>query len=128
MTLPGSFVKVPSVSKPRKENRPFTATEVGTLIESFRSEISVLGEHLGSVTEDVAVLKFDGQSIKADVQLLRDMVRGNSEDIRHLHDMVRGNSEDIQFLKTGMGRIEDLLRTSLTSTNACLTALETKIG
>lgn len=69
------------MSKPRKEDRPFSGTEVGALIESFRGEMSVMAERLGSVCEDVAVLKTDLREIKDRLVVVEDTIRISLPDI-----------------------------------------------
>ena len=59
----------------REEDRPFTGTQVGALIESFRDELSVFGEKLNTVSEDVAVLKEDVRELKSDMVIVKDILR-----------------------------------------------------
>ncbi len=63
------------MSKIRKEDRPFTGTEVGALIESFRSELRVIAEHLDTVCEDVGILKVDVRDIKNRLIVVEDTIR-----------------------------------------------------
>lgn len=69
------------MSKLRKEDRPFSGTEVGALIESFRGEISAMAERLGAVCEDVAVLKMDVREIKDRLVVVEDTIRISLPDI-----------------------------------------------
>ena len=59
----------------RKEDKPFTGTEVGTLIESFRYEMSLMAEKLDSVASDVTVLKTSVQVLEKDMQTVKDILR-----------------------------------------------------
>ena len=63
------------MSKSRKDDRPFTGTEVGALIESFRGDISVIGERVGTLCEDTAILKQDVSEIKTRLVTVEDVIR-----------------------------------------------------
>ena len=63
------------MTKFRKEDRPFSGTEVGALIESFRGEISAIAERLGIVCEDITVLKTDVGEIKNRLVTVEDTIR-----------------------------------------------------
>ena len=69
------------MSKPRKKDEPYSVTEVGTLIESFQSQLSVFGERLGSACEDIAVLKEDVGEIKTRLVTVEDVIRISLPDI-----------------------------------------------
>lgn len=58
-----------------KPNKTFTVTEVGTLVESFRNDISVIAEDLRSVKEDVNILKSDVHELKLDMKVVKDVIR-----------------------------------------------------
>ena len=81
MTRDPSFAKVPPMSQPRKQDRPFTATEVGTLIESFEGKLSAVAERVGSLCEDVHVLKTDVREIKDRLVTVEDTIRVSLPDI-----------------------------------------------
>jgi hypothetical protein len=61
--------------KPRKEDRPFTGTEVGTLIKSLRDDISVVAEGVGAIRVDVNILKNDMQDLKRKMITVEDAIR-----------------------------------------------------
>jgi DNA anti-recombination protein RmuC len=63
------------MSKSRKEDRPFSGTEVGALIESLRTDISVIAEDVGAIRQDVSVLKEDVQEIKVGLTTVEDVIR-----------------------------------------------------
>ena len=63
------------MSKMRKEDRPFSGTEVGTLIESFRNDFSIMAEKLDTVCQDVAILKIDVREIKVRLITVDDTIR-----------------------------------------------------
>ena len=68
------------MSQPRKEGS-FSVTEVGTLIESFRSELSVIGERVGGLCEDAEMLKTDVREIKDRLVVVEDTIRVSIPDI-----------------------------------------------
>ena len=57
----------------RKEDKPFSGTEVGTLIESFRSDIAVIAEGQQSLREDVGILTADVKELKSGMVLIKDV-------------------------------------------------------
>ena len=59
----------------KKSDEHFTATEVGTLVESFRNDIAVIPEDLTSVKTDVGILKTDVHELKTDMKIVRDVIR-----------------------------------------------------
>ena len=59
----------------KKNGKTFSVTEVGTLGESLRGDISVIAEDLVSVKNDVAVLKTDAHELKTDMKLAKDFIR-----------------------------------------------------
>jgi hypothetical protein len=63
------------MSSPREEDKPFSGTEVGALIESFRGDISIMAECLDTVAMDVTVLKNDVKDLKADMAVVKDVIR-----------------------------------------------------
>lgn len=58
----------------KKNGRTFSVTEVGTLVESLRNDISVVAEDLTSVKADVGVLKMDVHELKNDMKLVKDTI------------------------------------------------------
>ena len=63
------------MSKSRKEDRPFSGTEVGALIESLHTDISVIAEDVGALRQDVSVLKEDVHEIKVHLTTVEDIIR-----------------------------------------------------
>ena len=59
----------------RKEDKPFSGTEVGALIESLRNDIALVAEGQGAMREDIAVLKSDVKELKADMRVVKDILR-----------------------------------------------------
>ena len=59
----------------RKEDRPFSGTEVGALIESFRGDISVIAEDVRTLRVDVGILKEDVRDIKIRLTGVEDVLR-----------------------------------------------------
>ena len=78
--------------KPRKEDRPFTGTEVGSLIESFRDDISVVAEGVSAIRIDVNILKNDMQDLKRRMITVEDAVRIAFPRLSRLGAKVFGNS------------------------------------
>ena len=72
MTSAASFAKFLSM---RNEDEPFTSTEVGALIESFRNDVSIIAERLIRVEEKVDVLQVDVNELKTDMRTVRDVLR-----------------------------------------------------
>ena len=62
-------------NKERKNDQTYSATEVGTLVESLRNDISVIAEDLTSVKNDVSGLKTDMIQVKADLVTIKDTIR-----------------------------------------------------
>ena len=83
------------IKKPAKSNNTFTAAQVGTLVEEFRSEFRIFGEELKAVKDktnmtfeelglqkesiwiirvDIAVLKADVAVLKTDMKEIKDML------------------------------------------------------
>ena len=58
-----------------EEDKVFSGTQVGALIESFRSEMSVMGERLGSLCEDMVIVKEDVKQLKTDMIYVKDVLR-----------------------------------------------------
>ena len=63
------------MSAMRREDKPFTSTEVGTLIESFRNDMSIMAERLIRVEEKVDVLQIDVNELKTDMKTVKDVLR-----------------------------------------------------
>ena len=59
----------------KKNGKTFSVTEVGTLVESLRGDISVIAEDLVSVKNDVSELKTDVHELKTDMKLVKDVIR-----------------------------------------------------
>ena len=53
----------------------FTATQVMTMFESLRSDISVIAEDVTSLRHDVTILKSDVAQLKFDVTIVKDSIR-----------------------------------------------------
>ena len=62
------------VTKKKTEDN-FTVTEVGTLVESLRNDISVIAEDLTSVKNNVNILRTDVHELKNGMKIVRDVVR-----------------------------------------------------
>ncbi|MBI4357903.1 MAG: hypothetical protein HY584_01265 [Candidatus Omnitrophica bacterium] len=63
------------MSKSRKEDKPFSGTEVGTLIESFRNDISVIAEDVSTIRVDMNILKRDVRDLKKRMISVDDVIR-----------------------------------------------------
>lgn len=59
----------------RREKKVYTATEVGTLIESFRNDIAIIAEDITTIKRDVAVLKEDMRDVKQRLKVVEDVSR-----------------------------------------------------
>ena len=59
----------------KKSGKTFSSTEVGTLVESLRNDISIIAEDLVSVKNDVSMLKTDTHELKTDMKLVKDAIR-----------------------------------------------------
>ncbi|MSR76759.1 MAG: hypothetical protein EXS63_00815 [Candidatus Omnitrophica bacterium] len=59
----------------RDEDKPFSGTHVGALIESFRNDMSIMAEQLDTVSSDVAILKEDVKELKTDMRTVKDVLR-----------------------------------------------------
>ena len=57
------------------EEKYYTPTEVGTLIESFRDDLSLIAERVGTLSDDVAILKEDVKDIKVRLITVEDTIR-----------------------------------------------------
>lgn len=57
------------------EDKGFTNSQVGALIESFKNDIKAIAEDLSSVREDITVLKTDMTHVKEDLTQVKDAVR-----------------------------------------------------
>ena len=69
------------MSKSKKEKDSYSVTEVGTLIESFRSDISIMAEQLNTVCEDISILKQDVGEIKNRLMTVEDVIRISLPDV-----------------------------------------------
>ena len=69
------------MSKPRKERGSYSVTEVGTLIESLRNDISTIAEGQVALRADVDILKTDVREIKDRLILVEDTIRVSLPDI-----------------------------------------------
>ena len=63
------------MSRFNPEDKPFSRTEVGSLIESFRHDVSFIAEKLVRVEEKVDVLQADVSELKTDMQFVKDVIR-----------------------------------------------------
>ena len=113
--------------KPATKNT-FTASQVGTLLESLRSDFHVLAENqramdekftgkfnllfeeMGRQREDIWALKADVRILKEDVRILKDDVSVLKEDVRILKDDVSVLKEDMKIVKTNIVEIKDTLK------------------
>ena len=59
----------------KQNDKTFSVTEVGTLVESLRGDISVVAENMVSVKDDFSVLKSDVHELKTDMKLVKDVIR-----------------------------------------------------
>jgi len=59
----------------KKNEKTYSVTEVGTLVESVRNDISVIAEDLSSVKKDVSLLKTDMAEVKVRLITIEDGVR-----------------------------------------------------
>ena len=69
-----SFVRLCPMSNPR-EGKSFSNNEVMALIESFRLDIRLIAEDIGSLKEDMTEVKNRLGSLETKVQTLEDAVR-----------------------------------------------------
>ena len=72
MTINENCSKVRLMSENEKH---FTATEVGTLIESFRSDLSIVSERVGTLCEDMDEVKHRLSSLEVDVRSIKDVMQ-----------------------------------------------------
>lgn len=61
--------------KPKREDKFYSPTEVGTLIESFRNDISIIAERTGTLCTDVTFLKSEVKEIKNRLITVEDVIR-----------------------------------------------------
>lgn len=92
----------------RKEDKPFRGTEVGTLIESLRSDFSIIIEEVRALRVDVDDLK----GLKSEFKILRD-------------DMILVK-DTLRIFARRLTGIESTLQTELPQINSRLSLLETK--
>ena len=57
------------------KEKSFSATEVGTLIEGFRNDMTLVSERAGTLCEDRVEVKYRLTSLEGKVQSLGDVVR-----------------------------------------------------
>ena len=69
------------MSKSRKEDRPFTGTEVGAVLESLRNDISAIAEGQVALRADVDILRTDVGEIKDRLVIVEDTIRVSLPDI-----------------------------------------------
>ena len=58
-----------------KDDKGFTNSQVGALIESFRIDIKAIAEDLSSAREDITILKIDMVQVKEDLTFVKDAVK-----------------------------------------------------
>ena len=58
-----------------KNDKTYSTTEVGTLVESFRDEIHVITERLSPLINDVSELKSDMKEVKSKLTTVEDAVK-----------------------------------------------------
>ena len=58
-----------------KDDRGFTSTEVGVLIEEFRGDVKLLAEGITALQADVHILKEDVCELKTDMRTVKDFIR-----------------------------------------------------
>ena len=59
----------------KKNGKTFSVTEVGTLIESLRSEFRVVAKGVLALRKDVDELKSRVSALEVEVRLLKDVIR-----------------------------------------------------
>ena len=59
----------------RKDDRSFSATEVGTLVERFSSELTLVSERVGTLCEDMIDVKAKLSSLETETRSVKDAVR-----------------------------------------------------
>ncbi|MBI3317491.1 MAG: hypothetical protein HYZ85_05775 [Candidatus Omnitrophica bacterium] len=64
------------------EEKYYTPTEVGTILESLRSDISIIAESVSTLREDVDILKTDVKELKSDMVTVKDAIRVSIPDLR----------------------------------------------
>ena len=60
-----------------EEDKVFTGTQVGAVLESLRHEISLIAEGQSAFREDVNTLKEDVRELKMDMRTVKDVLRIN---------------------------------------------------
>lgn len=58
-----------------KKDQSFSATEVGTLVESFRTELQVVSERVGTLCEDMVEVKTRLSHLEVDMTSVKDAIR-----------------------------------------------------
>ena len=71
LTRPTFSDKVRRMTK----DKSFSATEVGTLVEGFRTDLSLVSERVGTLCEDMSEVKDRISSLEGEVRGLKDAVR-----------------------------------------------------
>ncbi|MBI3317014.1 MAG: hypothetical protein HYZ85_03290 [Candidatus Omnitrophica bacterium] len=63
------------------DEKYYTSTEVGTILESLRSDISIIAESVITLRGDVDILKTDVKDIKVRLTTVEDTIRISLPDI-----------------------------------------------
>jgi|GEM_PF-3201265 len=63
------------MSYENNQDRGFTSTEVGTLIEEFRGDIKLFAEGFSIMSGDIHNLKEDVHELKSDMKLVKDAIK-----------------------------------------------------
>ena len=58
-----------------KKEEYFTATQVGTILESLRNDISIIAEDVRTLRVDTDILKKDVAELKTDMITVKDVLR-----------------------------------------------------
>ena len=101
----------------RKEDRAFSTTEVGTLLESLRSEFKVFGEGLTSLLEWKDRVDSRLDRIEGRLTAVEDRLSA----VEYRLGLVEGRLTSVEGR---LGRVED----AVLSTSSRVSRLETKVG
>ena len=98
------------MKKQAKKNDKFTVTEVGALIEDFRSQFKVFGEGLNDLREKVDTLAGKVDTLAGKVDTLTGIVNHEAKKSDLYRIDIANLKMDVANLKTTVSRIEEQIR------------------
>lgn len=97
------------MKKPAKTHNTFTSSEVGVLIEGFRSEIRVIAEGQTTLTKKVDMMYEEMGRQREDIWMLKTDMKIVKEDVKVLKEDVSVLKVDMKIVKSDTAEIKEII-------------------